>query len=324
MPVSREEILWCYRHLLKRDPESEAALSSHLGNKSFRQLVEGFVQSPEFVDRTRPPARPLARRDRFYALNLKAMEVDTEATAEQLSAAIGKVKTAWTHLGAVKPHFSVLTDQQFLPENIGDSIDRFWASGEAEAMDVQRILERQKFSDLASKTCVEYGCGVGRVTMGLAKRFRQTHGYDISRGHLAHARQRAQQVAQRNVFFHQCDDEVLADLETCDFFYSRIVFQHNPPPIIAELIRKSLKALNPGGIAIFQIPTYGFGYRFVLKDWLAADPVLDMQMHCLPQEKVFSLIAEADCVPLEVREDNATGAADKYISNTFVVRRNTC
>lgn len=324
MPVSREEILWCYRNLLKRDPESETALSSHLGNKGFRQLVEGFVRSPEFVDKTRPVVRPLARKDRFYQLRLKGMDVDTEATAEQLAQAVGKVKAVWTHLGAVKPHFSVLTDQQFLPENIGDSIDRFWASGEADAMDVQRILEQQNFSDLASKTCVEYGCGVGRVTMGLAKRFRKTHGYDISRGHLAHARQRAEQIAQRNVFFHQCDDDLLADLEKCDFFYSRIVFQHNPPPIITELIRKALKAVNPGGIAIFQIPTYGVGYRFVLDEWLAADHGLDMQMHCLPQVKVFSLIAEANCVPLEVREDDAAGTADKYISNTFVVRKNAC
>ena len=322
MPVSREEVLWCYRNLLKRNPESEAALNSHLGNKSFRQLVEGFVRSPEFADKTRPSVPPPVRKDRFYPLNLKGMEVDTEATTEQLVQAFGKVKTAWTHLGTVKPHFSVITDQQFLPANIGDSIDRFWASGEAEATDVQRILERQKFSDLSRKTCVEYGCGVGRVTMGLARRFRTTHGYDISNGHLAHARQRAQQIAQRNVVFHQCSNDLLADLEKCDFFYSRIVFQHNPPPIIAELIRQSLKAVNPGGIAIFQIPTYGFGYRFVLEEWLAAAQVLDMQMHCLPQEKVFSLIAEAKCVPLEVREDNATGAADKYISNTFVVRKN--
>jgi SAM-dependent methyltransferase len=324
MPVSREEVLWCYRNLLKRDPESETALNSHLGNKDFRQLVEGFVRSAEFVDKTRPVARPLARKDRFHALGLKGMEVDTEATSEQLTQAIGKVKTAWTHLGTVKPHFSVLTDQQFLPENIDNSIDRFWASGEAEATDVQRILERQKFSDLSRKTCVEYGCGVGRVTMSLARRFRTTHGYDISYEHLAHARQRAQQIALRNVFFHQCNDDLLADLESCDFFYSRIVFQHNPPPIIAELIKKALKALNPGGVAIFQIPTYGFGYRFSLDEWLAADQVLDMQMHCLPQEKVFSLIAAANCEPLEVREDNATGAADKYISNTFVVRKKAC
>ncbi|MBE2259449.1 MAG: class I SAM-dependent methyltransferase [Rhodobacteraceae bacterium] len=322
MAVTREEVVWCYRALLQRDPESDAALASHLGNKSFRQLVEGFVRSPEFTAKRRLASSPVVKKDRFYPLGLKGMEVDTEATAEQLSRAIAKVKTAWTHLGAVKPHFSVITDNQFLPENIGDSIDRFWASGEAEAMDVQRILERQKFFALSSKTCVEYGCGVGRVTMGLARRFRKTHGYDISRGHLAHARQRAHQIALTNVFFHQCDDDVLADLERCDFFYSRIVFQHNPPPIIAELIRKALRAVNPGGIAIFQIPTYGFGYRFALKEWLAADQALDMQMHCLPQEKVFSLIAETNCVPLEVREDNATGAADKYISNTFVVRKN--
>jgi hypothetical protein len=46
-----------------------------------------------------------------------------------------------------------------------------------------------------------------------------------------------------------------------------------------------------------------------------------MQMHCLTQQVIFELIADEGCVPLEVKEDNSTGAPDKYISNTFVVRK---
>jgi hypothetical protein len=87
------------------------------------------------------------------------------------------------------------------------------------------------------------------------------------------------------------------------------------------MVTKVVSALRPEGIAIFQVPTYGFGYRFCLEEWLNADHALDIQMHCLPQEHVFALLFAGNCLPLEVREDNSTGAPEMYISSTFVVRK---
>ena len=46
------------------------------------------------------------------------------------------------HLGIVKPHYSVLTHRDFLPENLGDSIDAFYASGEGESAGIENILAR--------------------------------------------------------------------------------------------------------------------------------------------------------------------------------------
>ena len=50
--VSREEIIWCYRTLLGREPESEAAIASNAHSNNLKELVEYFVASPEFVART--------------------------------------------------------------------------------------------------------------------------------------------------------------------------------------------------------------------------------------------------------------------------------
>lgn len=47
--VSREEVIWCYRTLLGREPESEAGILANANSRSFRDLVECFVSSPEFV-----------------------------------------------------------------------------------------------------------------------------------------------------------------------------------------------------------------------------------------------------------------------------------
>jgi SAM-dependent methyltransferase len=291
-------------------------------SESLLALRKRFICSPEFAAKGLLMAQPLPQKQLYpLPLDLANIEVDTDATDDQLNACIAKIKAAWAHLGVVRPHFSVLTDPQFLPENIGGSIDNFWASGETEADRIEHILDRHNCSLLSTKTCVEYGSGVGRVTMGLARRFARVHGYDISPSHLSCAEQRAQETDTTNVTFHLCSETFFEPLEKCDVFYSCIVFQHNPPPIIKHLIKNALQALKLDGIAIFQVPTYIVGYRFNTLEWLGTDHVLDMQMHCLPQQKIFEIIAEENCAPLEVREDNSTGALDKFISNTFVVRK---
>ena len=124
-----------------------------------------------------------------------------------------------------------------------------------------------------------------------------------------------------NIAFHHCSDEPLAKLEPCDLYYSAIVFQHNPPVIISRLIREALRTLKPSGIALFQVPTYNLGYRFRTADWLAASHAPDMQMHCLPQGKIFEIIAEEKCAVLEVREDDWAGPATQRLSNSFIVRK---
>jgi SAM-dependent methyltransferase len=294
---------------------------SHQNHIDFKSLVQGFVASLEYVTKQRGMLTPLTKLEMWHSLTLNSLDLETDAGELQLAACIEKIREAWSHLGNEKPHYSVLTNQQYLPENLDASIDTFWATGMQEAAILQKVLARYGLSELSGKSCVEYGCGVGRVTMGLANCFGQVHGYDISSGHLAVARERVVTLGVSNVCFHSCADSVLMDLEPCDCFYSRIVFQHNPPPVIAGLIRKALDSLNTGGIALFQVPTYGVGYTFQLEKWLKAKNELGMEMHCLPQPVIFKLIADSGCELLEVREDNCTGAPERFISNTFIVRK---
>lgn len=318
--VSREEVVWCYRNILGREPESAAVIDAHLAT-DFKTLVADFLGSPEFSEMRVQPAASLADKVSFQRLDAPPILVETQATDQQMIAATAKVKATWSHLGSLQPHFSVRTEEQFLPENLAGSLADFWRSGETEAALVQRILERHHFAACADKTCVEYGCGVGRMTMGFAHRFARVHGYDISDAHLEHARRRAHEINAANIIFHSCADNFPVHLEACDFFYSHLVLQHNPPPLIAALLRQALCALLPGGLAIFQVPTYGIDYRFRINEWLAASPSADMEMHCLPQQQVFELIALERCVLLEVWEDNSTGAPTRFVSNTFVVRK---
>lgn len=319
--VTVDDVIWCYQNLLGRDPESDAVVRAHQNHNDFRSLVQGFVASPEYAIKQMGLLTPLAKREMWHSLTLNSLVVEIDANETQLAACVAKIKEAWTHLGKNRPHHSVLTSSQYLPENLAGSIDTFWATGLQEAATLQKVLARYGLTELSDKCCVEFGCGVGRVSMGLAGFFGQVHGYDISEGHLAVADERATELGITNLNLYSCADSVLPDLESCDCFYSRIVFQHNPPPVIVGLIKKALSSLNRGGIALFQVPTYGVGYSFQLEKWLKANHGLDMQMHCLPQSVIFNLIAAAKCEVLEVREDNCTGAPERFVSNTFIVRK---
>jgi SAM-dependent methyltransferase len=320
MTVTRDEVIWSYRTILGREPESEDVVKIHLQSSDFPALRESFLRSPDFIgDRALAATPGLA----LLPLDLPRNEIEHDVSVTQISQCLGKIKSAWSHLGIIRPHFSVLTDRKFLPDNLTENIDKFWASGEREAAEVERTLAGVGFTGLATKNCVEYGCGVGRVTIGLARRFGRVDAYDISQGHLTQAELRAQAVGADNIHYHLCADDVLEELTPCDVLYTKLVLQHNPPPIIAQLVKRALRSLNANGIGIFQVPTYQVGYQFKIHEWLAEEHRLDMQMHCLSQEVLFSIIAEEHCALLSVREDNATGEPDRFISNTFVVRKNS-
>jgi SAM-dependent methyltransferase len=323
MPVTKDEVRSLYRVILGREPESEEAVLGLSKSKDFHTLRESFLCSPEFI---RTSGGSAARKKSIVGvlpLDAARNAIEHISSPAQLGDCLAKIKLAWSHLGVVRPYFSVLTDRQFLPENLDRNIDKFWASGEAEAVQVENMLSNCGFTDGSTKICLEYGCGVGRVTTAFARRFARIHAYDISQAHLTQALQRARDVGANNIQFHLCADRFLDELTPCDFFYSRIVFQHNPPPIIHHLIKRALRSLKPNGIAIFQVPTYRMGYSFEIDAWVAADHALDMQMHCLPQDVIFSEIGAEKCDLLSVREDNSTGDPGRFISNTFVVRKRT-
>jgi SAM-dependent methyltransferase len=315
LAVTDDDVIWCYRALLGRSPESQDAVRVLVGSaQDFRSLVLLFLRSPEYqVKNLRSALVPLAEGE---------MHVEVAASKAEMLRLQERIRETWTHLGEARPHHSVLTTDEFLAESINDrSIDRFYQSGDIEAAAIDAMLRRHGFSNAKASTCVEYGCGLGRVTLSLARRFERVHAYDISSNHIALARQRASDLAVRNVQFHLCVDVGDQELEACDFFFSCIVFQHNPPPIIRAMISSSLRSLREGGMAIFQVPTFKAGYVFRLQDYLAIPQQFDIEMHCIPQQAVFALIAEASCRVLEVREDDRIGNHGEWISNTFIVRR---
>jgi hypothetical protein len=196
--VREEDVIWCYREILGRHPESAAVVQSHLSSaKDFRSLVARFIKSPEYRQKIAPPD--------FVPLDRAEMDIDVAASASDVPLILHRIREAWTHLGEVRPHHSVLTAQEYHPEFIDEeSIERFYASGGAGVATIAAVLRRYGFSNLAPRVCVEYGCGLGRMTLALARVFKRVHGYDISANHLALAQRRAADAGIHNAELHLC------------------------------------------------------------------------------------------------------------------------
>ncbi len=318
-PLSDDYSIWGYRLFLDREPESEQTIKNRTGVfKSSKLLRQHFLSSEEFIAKN--PEWNL-----FFYLGLSPrMEVSTELDGKQQKEFIQHVQKTWEELGHSDPHWSVLSQDSYRSNKIEKSQSEFNKSAEIDMMILDLTLKRNVIDLKSFHSCREFGCGVGRVTRLLADRFNQVEGVDISRMHLEIAKKSIEEEGLTNVDFrHVNDPAVLADLPKTDFLFSVMVLQHNPPPIMALLLGNLLNSLNSNGVALIQIPTYKRTYSFDVDTYIDSPPFEEdeLEMHYLPQSKVFEIIDEADCRPIEVIEDNYIGRRGNELSNTFLIRK---
>lgn len=318
--ITKEDVTYAYRLLLGREPNDEATVNRYVTElRSVKMLRELFMGSMEF--RQSLSKQQLSRLPRPQ-LPSSTMQVQLQATPEQLAALLVKVAAQWQHLGKTEPHWSVLTNDSYTQDNLPRNQTAFYASGAHEVSEWRSSMARAGLGTDALKHVLELGCGVGRVTMHLAKAVPHVTGVDVSAPHLALAQARQQHEGIHNIqWVHLQKVGAVAGLPECDAWVSRIVLQHNPPPVMTHLLQGLLHKLKPAGIAWFQLPTYKAGYRFEVSKYLAIDNTTSMEMHCLPQRDLLDLLAQARCEVLEIREDDAVGLTTHMLSNTLLVQK---
>jgi SAM-dependent methyltransferase len=308
--IPRAAVEQAFAMCLRRPVGGEDVYAFFTGLPSLDAVYETLFNSPEFRGRlvTNPEEKGFAPQ-----------HVEVVAAPDVLARMVHHVEATWTQLGETEPYWSVITEPRFKAEHI--------AAHEAVYRDYGRQDdERFGFAcaragiDLARYgTCFELGCGTGRVTEFLAKRFGRVIGADISRAHLDAARVALAGVANATLL-HVSRLDDLAALAPYDFLYSRIVLQHNPPPVIAVILERLLGRLAPGGAAFVQVPVWIPGYQFRVAAYLAGLQTGPMEMHALPQRDLLAIVRQAGCVIRELRED-PLGPQFGGISNTLVLEK---
>jgi SAM-dependent methyltransferase len=209
---------------------------------------------------------------------------------------------SWEGLGRTDPLFGILSD----PAKWGGKwdADEFFASGRAHVEKLLRSLNDARAS-FKRDTCLDFGCGVGRLTVPLSGSFNRTIGVDIARSMIDLARRyhaastQCEFLVNRGLDLRQFPDA------TFDFVHSCLVLQHIPPDISMRYIAEFFRVCKPGGLVVFQLPSE-----------TRPESVISAE-HALPDSAYAAAIAMTD--PPASLESSAFATLDVVVMNNSPV-----
>lgn len=226
----------------------------------------------------------------------------------------------WDELATLDPMWAILSH----PERRGGRWDpqTFFETG---AMEADKAMNAARTYGLPGRhtSALDYGCGIGRVTLGLTRYFERVVGVDTS-PRMVHSA-RAASGNQRGVEFSVLDGAPLAGIRGApfDLVYTCLVLQHLPSrPAIEATVRELIGVLRPGGFMLIQVPSAiplskrlqlrAKAYRLLrslalspgVLFRLGLDPIT---MRSVREERMRHLIAAAGADTLAVVADDKAG-----------------
>jgi len=174
----------------------------------------------------------------------------------------------WQAWGERDPLFGVIPQpgRERTGANPWTDID-FYETGRR---DWEEFLQRWNRYGLQGDTCVEIGCGAGRLTRHIAKNFSHVHGVDVAAGMINYARPQM----PANVQLHVTNGVTLPIPEgSVTAVFSVIVFLHfdSVDPATAYF-HEMARVLKPGGTIMIQMPIHQWptNLKPVVRRWFAA------------------------------------------------------
>ncbi len=312
---SRDNVRMAYRLFFNREPESsEVVEQKALAEPTYEQLRQIFASSYEFqlYARSNPELFRAISSEFYNTYFAKPAPVEIDVPRDILDVLVQRVSGQWRELGTRDPYWSVLTDDGFRIEKMDSAkIAAFYETGRGSAQLVELFKERTGAVPRQG-VCLELGCGVGRVSVHLARMFDRVIATDISPGNLRLCERRVQEMGIKNVQTVLLESpEQLLELGSFDFFYSVIVLQHNPPPVQKVLLNNILSRIKTGGGCLFQTPANFPGYSFSVEKYLSSD-VSEMDMHCLPKAEVLNILRENKLQIRDIEIDPWVGVPGSY------------
>lgn len=247
---------------------------------------------------------------------------------------LARLQKNFETLAADDPLWTVLSDNakrggKWDPEE-------FYQTGEAEILDIEKRLAVLGIP-LQGETALDFGCGVGRLSFALSRRFDSCIGIDIAPSMIDFAQQNA---GRGNVctFILNTESNLNCLHETSlDFAYSDIVFQHIPPRYAKQYFIEIANRLKPGGHFVFQLPSHlnphapqnqkplrllRKRFHYALKGFAQTLGFGDayFEMNAIPRPKLISYIERHTSLRLLSLWDHP-GAGDSWISYLYVFKK---
>jgi 2-polyprenyl-3-methyl-5-hydroxy-6-metoxy-1,4-benzoquinol methylase len=163
----------------------------------------------------------------------------------------GNTDRDWERLGATDPYYGVLIDEKYRKGNLTPKAkEAFFKSGEQHIAKVMASICKHIDSTYAPRKALEFGCGVGRLVIPLAKLAEHVVGVDISESMINEAKRNCESLSIRNVTFVKSDDNLSQLNERYDLIHSYIVFQHLSVRRGEAIFKRLLQRLENGGVCV--------------------------------------------------------------------------
>ncbi len=254
---------------------------------------------------------------------------------KQAAMELPELKSNWDKLGEIDAMWAIVTND---PSKLGHGwqADEFFATGRVEIDGIFTTLDRLA-PDLARGAALDFGCGVGRLSRALARRYARVVGVDIAPSMIRQAGELNADVPQCEWLVNDQSDLRVFAGDTFDLVYSNVVLQHMRPEYAYAYMREFVRVTKPGGMIVFQLPAvHARGLRTRL--WEAAvglavrvapralvdayrrraypkadDATLRrlprqiMEMHGTPRARVEQILREAGTDVVAVEQTNDAG-----------------
>lgn len=160
----------------------------------------------------------------------------------------------WQAWGTRDPYFAVLTNPRFRSDAITREAKlEFFASG-GRTVDYVLGMCRRIDPNFAPQRVLDFGCGVGRMTIPFAAQAPEVVGMDVAESMLLEAQRNRDERGCHNITLVRSDDILSGASGQFDLVHSCLVLQHlevtRGRALFAELVRK----VRPGGCGAIQLP----------------------------------------------------------------------
>lgn len=162
---------------------------------------------------------------------------------------LDQLQQNWDKLGQEDAMWAILTD----PTKKGGkwTADEFFQSGEEQIAETMKWLGSKNIK-VNPGCALDFGCGVGRLSQALARRFTEVHGVDIAPSMIEQAQKFNRYPEKVQYHVNAASDLKLFVDRKFDFIFTFIVLQHIEGKFVLEYIREFVRVLRPQGVAMFQ------------------------------------------------------------------------
>jgi len=140
-----------------------------------------------------------------------------------------------------------------LPREAGrrDGVEGFFESGEEVLRSIEADVGKIGLS-LRGGRALDFGCGPGRFTRALARRYAAVVGVDVSEGMVALARSLNAREERLSFEWNESSDLAPLGSRRFDLVFSAYVLQHLPDWLATRYLREFSRVLVPNGILVVQ------------------------------------------------------------------------